>query len=103
MEQDLDTIKKRLDELELLIADSESNENSSEEIESEFYSIIEDFEIIKDDYLHSKAAKKIAKRIKEIRNELDLPNEEDILDYMFSDRHEEGYDEDSNSNLYDNQ
>lgn len=93
-------IKERLDQLEILISESAPQDI----IEEKFYSIKRDFDEIKDYLLRngeSVLVSSIDKRLNQIPRECDFYDAEGELDMMFPNRHDEDFDEDSYSNMYD--
>lgn len=98
----INKLNERLDELELLINSSTPDD---EKIEEEFHSIKNEFEEIKDFPYNRKEmqiVRIVSQKLKQIRKEYDFYDEEAELDMMFPDRHDENFDEDSYSNLFDN-
>ena len=96
-----DMIEERLEQLETLISDSAPEE----EIEELFHSVKAEFDEIKDEYQFNRnkgnLARKIEKRLKQIRLDFDFYDEAAELDRMLPNRHDKGFDEDSYSNMYD--
>lgn len=102
MEQELNELKNRLDELEILISDS--TPDSEEKIEEEFYAIkakIDEFQDYPFRDKEERLFQKMSKQLNQIKNDLDLYDEESELDMMFPNRHDDDFDEDSYSNMFE--
>jgi hypothetical protein len=98
MEQELNELKNRLDELEILI----SNPDSEEEIEERFYFIkakIDEFQDYPFREKEEQLLRKMSKKLNQIKNDLDLYDEEAELDMMFPNRHDDDFD--SYSNMFE--
>ena len=102
MKQDLYELKSKLDDLEILI--SNSTPDSEEEIEEGFYAIkakIDEFQDYPFGEKEEQLFQKISKQFNRIKNDLDLFDEESELDMMFPNRHDDDFDEDSYSNMFE--
>jgi uncharacterized protein (UPF0335 family) len=97
----INKLNERLDQLEQLINSSTPDD---EAIEKEYHSIKNDFEEIKD-YPHRgkdvQVVRTVSQKLKQIRKEYDFYDEEAELDMMFPNRHDEDFDEDSYSNMFE--
>lgn len=100
MEQELNELKDKLEELEILI----SNADSEEETEERFYAIktkIDEFQDYPFREKDEQLLRKMSKKINQIKNDLGLYDEETELDMMFPNRHDDDFDEDLYSNMFE--